>query len=81
MSIQVIFGLNKCLVPLLGISLQSCGNGVINLYISFGLNKFLAPFRGNQMNLKINILIKERNANLDIFLCFTKISENERKQF
>ena len=24
------------------------------------------------MNLKINILITERNANLDIFLCFTK---------
>ena len=33
-------------------------------------------FVDDRMNLKINILIKEINANLDIFLCFDKISEN-----
>ena len=32
-------------------------------------------------NLKINILTKERNANFDIFLCFTEISEKQQKQF
>ena len=36
---------------------------------------------GDPKNLKINILTKKRNVNLDIFLCFTKISENQQKKF
>ena len=47
MSIQVIFGHNKFMVPSLGISIQSRGNGVINLYIyDLVVNKFLAPLPG-----------------------------------
>ena len=37
----------------------------------FGQQVFGA-FMGDRRNLKINILTKERNANFDIFLCFTK---------
>ena len=35
---------------------------------------------GDRMNLKINILTIERNANLDIFLCFTKKKNQKIKK-
>ena len=76
MSIQVIFGLNKFLVPLLRISILSYGNGVRNLVYTYFGHQVFGVVVGDQRNVKINILTKEKNANLDIFLCFTKISEN-----
>ena len=51
---------------------------MINLYISFGLNKFWRLFRGEMINLKINILTKKGFTNLDIFLfdiIFQKITK------
>ena len=66
-------GLNKFLVPLVGTKKFLGGSTRSLVYIDhitqFGLNKFLASCWGIElMNLKINILTKNRFPNLDIFL-------------
>ena len=76
----ISFGLNKFLAPLPRI-LVSLSNSGRNLVIhNFGQQVFGVVAR-DRRNLKINILTKERNANLDIFLCFTKVSEINKNSF
>ena len=53
------------------------GDSVINLY-NFGQQVF-DTVAEDRNNLKINILTKERNANLDIFIYFTKKNQKINK--